>query len=94
MLTERTTDPLYLAAFFYTGTLCIQIVHILRPVLDRRITERSIFPDEKLYATGMKIGHIILRSRASLDEMKVCVIIYDDQRMLELSRALGIQSEI
>ena len=91
---KRSGNPLDRSAFLNGGTLGIQVVHILGPVLDGGITKLCIFFDEQLHAACMQVCYVIFRSRTSLDEMKARALVHDDQCMLKLTGSFGIQPEI
>ena len=42
----------------------------------------------------MEVGHVVLRSRAALDEVEVGTLIHDDEGVLELARTGGVQAEV
>ena len=94
MGTEGSGNPLHYAAFFHNGSLGIQVIHILGPVLNGGIAKSCIFAYKKLYAACMKVCHIVFRCGTALDEMKICSLIYNDQGMLKLSGSRCIQTEI
>lgn len=91
---EGAGHPFHRAALFDNRTLCVQVVHVLRPVLNRRIAKLRVLPDEQLDAAGVKICDIVLRCGAAFNEMKICTFIDDDERVLELSGARRVQTEI
>ena len=51
------------------------------------------FFDEQLHAACMQVCWL-LWSGTSLDEMKACALVHDDQCMLKLTGSFGIQPEI
>ena len=91
---EGSGYPLHRAALFDDGTLRVQVIHILRPVLDGRVAKLRILADIELDAAGMQVRDVVLRCRAALDEVELCPLIHDDQGMLELSGARGVQTEV
>ena len=52
------------------------------------------FFDIKLNTSRMKIGNVVLGSTATLNKVKVRLIINNDKSMLKLTRACSIKSEI
>ena len=94
MAAERAGDPLDLALVVHAGALGVQVVHVLRPVLDGRITQVRALAHEELHGARVQVGHVVLRCRATLDEVQVGVVLHDDERVFELTRALGIQAEV
>ena len=42
----------------------------------------------------MEVGYIVFRSGASLDEVETCALVNYDKRMLKLTCALRVESEI
>ncbi len=52
------------------------------------------FAHKEFHAAGVEVGHVVLRRRAALNKVQVCPGLHDDQRVLELARASGIQAEV
>ena len=94
MGTKGTRYPLDRAALFHNRALGVQIVHIFRPVLDRRIAEFRIFADVQLDTARMQVCYVIFRRRTALDEMQICPLINDDQSMFKLSGSRCIETKI
>ena len=90
MRTEGTGNPFNSTALFNQSTLGIKVIHILRPVFNRRITQLSIFADKQLNAACMQVGNIIFRCAAAFDKVQVRALVNNNQRMLELACALRI----
>ena len=42
----------------------------------------------------MEVRDVIFRRRAALDKVQACTLVDDDERVLKLARALGVQAEI
>ena len=42
----------------------------------------------------MEVRHVVLRGGAALNEVQIRVVVHDDERVLKLARALGVQAEI
>ena len=92
--TERAGNPLDLTALFHQRTFGVQVVHILRPVLDGGVAQGGVLAHEQFHTSGVQIGNVVLRSGTSFDEVQVCALFHNDQRVLKLSGALSIQTEI
>ena len=88
--TEGAGNPFNSTALFNQGTLGIKVIHILRPVFNRRITQLSIFADKQLNAACMQVSNVIFRRTAAFDKVQVCAFVYNNQRMLELACALCV----
>ena len=91
---ERAGDPLDRAALFDPRTLGVQVVHILGPVFNRGVAHARTLTDENLDAACVQVGDVVLRGRAALDKVQVCALVHDNQGVLELARAGGIQAEV
>src|SRR5574344_1897990 len=91
---ERTAHPFHSAALFNERALGVQVVHVLRPVLYRAVAEVCSLLYIQLNAACMEIRNIIFWRRASFDEVQVCALVNDDERVLELAGTCCIQSEI
>src|SRR5574344_1388312 len=91
---ERTAHPFHSAALFNERALGVQVVHVLRPVLYRAVAEVCSLLYIQLNAACMEIRNIVFWRRASFDEVQVCALINDDERVLELTGTCCIQSEI
>ena len=42
----------------------------------------------------MEVRHVVLGSGAALDEVQARALVHDDERVLELARALGVEPEV
>ena len=91
---ERAGDPLDRAALFDPRTLGVQVVHILGPVFNRGVANARTLTDENLDAACVQVGDVVLRGRAALDKVQVCALVHDNQGVLELARAGGVQAEV
>ena len=94
MRAEGTGHPLDNAVFLDKRALGVEVIHVLRPVLDGRIAQLRVLLDIQLDAAGVEISNIVLRSGAALDEVQARALVDDDERVLELSRALGVEAEV
>ena len=91
---EGAGDPLHPAALLDEGTLGVQVVHVFGPVLDGGVPKARTLSHVELNAPSVEVCHVVLRRGAPLDEVQVCPLIDDDQRVLELACALCVQSKI
>ena len=91
---EGAGDPLNRAALFHQRTLGIQVVHVLRPVFNRRVAEFGPLLDVQLHAASVEVCHVVLRRGAALNEVQARALVHDDERVLKLAGALGIQAEV
>ena len=91
---ERAGHPLDHAALLHQRPLGVEVIHILRPVLDGRVAQLGILFDVKLHAARMEVRHVVLGSGAALDEVQARALVHDDERVLELARALGVEPEV
>ena len=82
------------AALFDPRTLGVQVVHILGPVFNRGVAHARTLTDENLDAACVQVGDVVLRGRAALDKVQVCALVHDNQGVLELARAGGVQAEV
>ena len=94
MRAEGAGYPDHVSVFIDERLLRVQVVHVLRPVFYGRVAQRRAFFHVQLDSTGVEIGHIVTGRRAALNEVAVCPFFDDDERMLELSCARCIQTEI
>ena len=91
---EGAGDPLDGAALFDLGAFGVQVVHILRPVLDGRVAHAGTLADENLDAACVQVGNVVLRGRAALDKVQVGALIDDDKGVLKLAGTGGVQAEV
>ena len=91
---KRTGNPFHHAALFYNGALGVQVVHVLGPVLNGGIPQLGVLAHKQLHAAGVQVGHIVLGGRAALDEMQRSTLVHNNQRVLKLASAGGVQAEI
>jgi hypothetical protein len=94
MGTERTGHPLDGAALFDQRALGVEIVHIFRPVLNRRIAQMRVLRDVQFHTARVQVGNIVFRRGAALDEMQVSALAQNDQRVFKLAGARRVQAEI
>ena len=91
---EGPGDPLHGRSLFHQRPLRVEVVHVFRPVLNGRIAKARIFSDVEFDAAGVQVGHVVLRCGAALDKVQVRALIHDNQGVLELSRASGVEAEV
>ena len=91
---ERAGNPFHASAFLDDRAFGVEVVHILRPVLDRRIAESCVLLDIKLHAARVQVRDIVFGCGTAFDKVHIRALIDDNQRMLELSGAFGVQTEI
>ena len=94
MAAEGAGNPLDLAALVAHRALGVQVVHVLRPVLDGRIAQLGVLAHEQLDRARVQVRHVVFRCRTSFDEVQVGAVFHDDERVLELARALRVQAEV
>ena len=87
-------DPLHVALGFDTGTLGDQVVHIWRPVLDRRIRHVRTWLDNDLHDRRMQRIVGVHRCRTTFDVMHLGTFIGNDQRAFKLSGIFAIDTEV
>ena len=91
---EGAGYPLDSAALLDKRALGVEVIHILRPVLDCGIAELCALLHEQLDAARVEVCNVVLRRGTSLDEVQACALVHDDERVLELPRALGVEAEV
>ena len=94
MTAERARDPLDLAVLLDAHALCVEVVHVLRPVLDGRVAKARPLAHEQLDGAGVQVGDVVLGCGAALDEVQVGARLHDDERVLELAGSRGVQAEV
>ncbi len=87
-------DPFHAAPGFDDGTLGVEVVCVLRPVLYGRVLHVSVLIDEHFDATGMEIVATVLRSGTALNIVDFAALFRDDERVLELPHPLGVHAEV
>ena len=90
MTTKTARNPFNATVFFHFCTLSIQVIHILRPVLNSRITQMRSFFHKKFNSTCMQISLIIFWSRTSFNKMQICPFINNNKSVFKLSRTFCI----
>src|ERR671920_17935 len=71
-----------------------QVVGVVRPVLDGRVTDARPRLGDELHDRRMKRVRSIRRGRAALDVVDVGVLVGDDERPLELAHVLRVDAEV
>ena len=75
---ERAGHPLDGAALFHLGTLGVQVVHVLGPVLNGGVAHPGVLTNVDLHAACVKVGYIIFRSGAALNEVEVSALVHNN----------------
>ena len=91
---EGAGHPFNDAALLHQRPLGVQVVHVLRPVFDGGVPELGPFLHIQLHTAGVEVGHVVLGGGAALDKVQTGALVHDDEGMLELSRALGVETEV
>ena len=94
MAAEGAADPLDVAVLVHARTLGVEVVHVLGPVLDGRVAQVRALAHKELDGAGVEVGHVVLGRGAALDKVQVGVVLDDDERVLKLAGALGVQTEV
>ena len=94
MRPKGTRYPFNSTTFTYNTTFCIEVIHILRPVFNCRITQCSIIFNKQFNCASMEVRNIIFRSGASFDKVYFCPFFYNNHRMFKLTSTWCIQTEI
>ncbi len=94
MASERSGHPFHLGVIADGYSLGVEVVHVLRPVLDRGVTHVGVIAHVYFDCSRMQVRRIVLRRRAALYEVQVGIIFCDDEGVLELAGPLGVEAEI
>ena len=94
MAAKGAADPLDVAVLVHARTLGVEVVHVLGPVLDGRVAQVRTLAYKELDGAGVEVGHVVLGRGATLNEVQVGVILDDDERVLKLAGALGVEAEV
>ena len=49
---------------------------------------------KELDSAGMEVGHVVLGRGAALDKVQIGIVFDDDERVLKLASALGVEAEV
>ena len=49
---------------------------------------------KQLHSTGVEVGHVVLGCGAAFDKVQVGIVLDDDERVLKLTGALGVEAEV
>ena len=52
------------------------------------------FAHKELHSAGVEVGHVVLGRGATLDKVQVGIVLDDDERVLKLTGALGVEAEV
>ena len=91
---EVPVDPLHGRALVGHGPLRHEVVHVVRPVLDRRVPVPAALLDDDLDDRRVQRVGRVDRRGAALDVVHVGVLVDDDQRALELAHVLRVDAEV
>ncbi len=94
MGTKGAGNPLDGAALFHKGTLCVQVIHVFRPIFNGRIAQVGIFRNIQLHAARVQVGNVVFWCGAAFDKMQVCLLTENNKRVLKLAGSWCIQAEI
>ena len=94
MATKRARDPLHLCIAANDGALGVEVVHVLGPVFDGRVTQTSAVLNKELNSSCMEVCCIVLRCGAALNKVQVSAFLNNNKRVLKLASTLSIQSEV
>lgn len=94
MAAEGAADPLDVAVLVHARTLGVEVVHVLGPVLDGRVAQVRTLAHKELDGAGVEVGHVVLGRGATLDKVQVGIVLDDDERVLKLTGALGVETEV
>ena len=94
MAAKAARDPFHLCVRSHGGALGVEVVHVLGPVLDRGVAQARAVLHEELHGAGVEVGLVVLGRRAALDEVQVGAGLNDDECVLELACALGVEAEV
>ena len=91
---DVAVDPLHGGAGLRAGALGDQVVDVVRPVLDGRVTATATGLYDDLHHRGVQRVRLVDRRGTTLDVVNVSVLVDDDQRPLELAHVLGVDPEV
>ena len=94
MAAEGAADPLDVAVLVHARTLGVEVVHVLGPVLDGRVAQVRTLAHKELDGAGVEVCHVVLGRGATLDKVQVGIVLDDDERVLKLAGALGVEAEV
>src|SRR3954451_20226426 len=91
---DVAVDPLHGGALLAGGALGDEVVHVVRPVLDRRVPAAGVLLDDDLDDGRVQRVAGVDRGGAALDVVHVGTFVDDDQGPLELTHVLGVDPEV
>ena len=91
---EVAVQPLHVRTLVHDRPLRDEVVHVVRPVLDRRVPEPGVRLDDDLDDARVEGVGRVDRRRAPLDVVRLGSLFRDDQRALELPHPLGVDAEV
>src|SRR5699024_11520796 len=87
-------DPLHRSALFDGRALGHEVVHVVRPVLDRRVADLGVLLHDDFHDGRVQRVRLIDRGGAALDVVNRGAFVGDDERALELPHVLGVDPEV
>lgn len=91
---DVAVDPLHGRALVGHGPLGDQVVDVVRPVLDGRVAAAAALLHDDLDHGAVQRVRGVDRGGAALDVVDVGVLVDDDQRPLELTHVLRVDTEV
>ena len=91
---DVAVDPLHPGALLAGGPLGHQVVDVVRPVLDGRVTAAGVLLHDDFDDRAVQRVGRVDRRGAALDVVHVRALVDDDQRPLELAHVLGVDPEV
>ena len=94
MASKRARDPLHLCVATNDGALGVEVVHVLGPVFDGRVTQTRAVLNKELNSSCVEVCCIVLRCRATLNKVQVSAFLNNNKCVLKLSSTLSIQPKV
>ena len=91
---QVAVDPFHHRVFVGVGTFGDEVVDVVRPILDRRVTASSAFLDDDLDDRRVQAFRRVDRRGAAFDVVDLGAFLDDDQGALELAHVFGVDAEI
>src|SRR5690606_30120368 len=92
--TDVAIDPFHGGALFTDSTLGHQVVHVVRPVLDRGVANAGVLLHDDLDYCRVQRVRLVDRRGATLDVVNVGILIGDDQGTFELTHVFRVDTEV
>ena len=94
MATKRARDPLHLCIAANDGALGVEVVHVLGPVFDGRVTQTRAVLNKELNSSCVEVCCVVLRCGAALNKVQVSAFLNNNKCVLKLASALSIQPKV